>query len=311
MSWQSNLVKIGFKDRKEECNLFRRILYNETPYRGIVVHSNGEGGLGKSTLLKMFEEECRKSNLPLPTEPMYFTADRQITWRKILSETFDRLGRKHFDRSSQLWLSHNAVDRVRNTFSQNNTQPTSITYIENVQGFVHAGSGDNNSGAVSIGAIGSEVGSVQHRGPVEAALMSREDYRQQLTRVFLEELNIASQPRQLVWLVDKVENLDEETKAWLVEVFWEIVDQKTTRLILIVAGQERLRHEPHWLEHVVDLMIGRFTLETVTEILSELWPNDDIGHCTATAELLVRMTEGRPLEIRTEIERYANRRRAT
>lgn len=310
MSWQNKLAKIGFRDRKQECDLFRAMLHQKTAHRGMVIHSNGQGGAGKSTLLKMFENEYKNADLSLPTELIYFTPDSLslIDWLAILDSTVEQLGKAHFAQYTQLReaASHAARHRGASTAGDDRIVYVYETHIHQVQGSVHTGSGDIRTGNVE--ASGELMPQFHHLGRVDEVSPSPEEVRQQLTRVFLAELDKLPNLSQLVWLIDAAEKLDPATQEWLIELLWGIAQRKTKRLILVVAGRNRLRYEPHWVDYVVDLEVGFFTIDVVTQIILEYWPEHDERLCIMLAEVLLEKTKGEPQQTITVIERGYNRR---
>ena len=82
---------IRFSNRVDECRLFREILEGNSSLHGIVIHSNGEGGMGKTTLLSMFKGECKLKSIPVIS-----FAKRSVNWHDILKNTVLQLGNDNF-----------------------------------------------------------------------------------------------------------------------------------------------------------------------------------------------------------------------
>jgi hypothetical protein len=123
-----------------------------------------------------------------------------------------------------------------------------------------------------------------------------------ITEVFLEELQALPDPAQIVWLVDSLDWIDRDTKAWLIKLFGRIASQRLTRIILVVAGRELLYYHPSWRDRVAEMDIRPFDEEDVMELFSEVGWVGDAALCELAAESLVAKCKGRPLEICMEIE---------
>jgi len=306
MSKPISRTALRFSNRKRECELFRSILRRETPLRGLVIHSGGAGGVGKSTLLKMFEDECRAPDLSVPTIPFYFNAERLVKWQDILDRTANIIGEGHFREYIQLRA-------IYDTLTKGGAFPTGLSptlaqhvvhFYGPVFGPLHTGSGDfamERSTSV-LPAFESLVGG--SAAQVVEASLSLGEMQTHLTRAFLQALNGIQESLQIVWLVDTAGNLDDITKAWLIEMFWQIAECKTEHLILVVAGRKLLRYEPRWMERVAEMRLALFDEDIVLEILLEIWPDYDIIPLRMAASGLVEKSGGRPLDVITHIERY-------
>ena len=251
MSGKITKKDIRNSDRSEECKLFCAILRNEIPLRGLVIHSKGEGGTGKTTLLKMFENECANSSLSKPTIVLFFTAhNRFLDWQMILNKTVERLNPEHFKTYTQL---RNAYAGSSKKAGKSKPTVTYETHIHNVQGPVHTGSGDIKSTQISesISEQFREVDSPE--GPPR-----QEDIRTSLTQAFLQDLKQHSEQIQLVWLIDTTERLDESTVAWLTDIYDQIADGNIEEIIMVVAGQNLVCYEPYWVDKIEELYIGNF-----------------------------------------------------
>ena len=84
-----DISKLKFSDRKHECEIFRRILHRQIPYRGLIVHSNGQSRAGKSTLLTMFRRMCQDTTLPWRTTDKFFDSRLFIIWQEKFGTKFN------------------------------------------------------------------------------------------------------------------------------------------------------------------------------------------------------------------------------
>lgn len=278
---------LKYSDRKRERQLFQTALQHDTPLRGLVLHSKGDTGTGKTTLLEMFRQECQKSG----ATALRFTANLPLDWQKILDETVATLGKLHFPTYNQLRQTY--ADRNQSHTKHN----TIITNIGTVQGQVHTGSGDINS--VSTETESSERPSVERSSEMP---MTQEEIRVLLTQTFWQELSKMPNSHQLVWLVDQTEKLDGITRTWLIELFYQIAEKNQfENLVLVTAGQDLLCHEPYW-EKVKVLHIGDFDEKTVlVEFVQRLWADVPAFMQKSFVRELMKVSGGKPLALTTYV----------
>src|SRR5262249_37665686 len=100
-----------FSDRTKECEVFRRILQREVSYRVIIIHSNGQKQVGKSTLLTMFNEICK--DVAFIWYRM-FDARLYHSWQEILDTTVTTLGKTNCADYVQLRCGTRASRRAEN-----------------------------------------------------------------------------------------------------------------------------------------------------------------------------------------------------
>lgn len=282
MSQKITEESLKFSDRKKERQLFQIALQHDTPLHGLVLHSKGQRGTGKSTLLDMFKRDCQE----LGATVLRFTAKRPLDWQKMLDETVATLGKPHFPTYTQLRQTY--ADRNRS----HTKHTTIITNIGAVQGQVHTGSGDINS--VSPETLSLEHPSVERSSEMP---MSQEDIRVSLTQAFWQELSNIPNSHRLVWLVDQTEKLDGITQTWLIELFYQIAENKFENLVLVTAGQDLLCYEPYW-EKVEALHIGDFDEETVlVEFVQRIWANYPAHIQQLLVEKLMNVSGGKPIDL--------------
>jgi hypothetical protein len=296
-----DITKLKFSDRKQECDLFHRILCHESLYRGLIIHSNGQSRAGKSTLLTMFDRMCQATTLPWPTTAKFFDARRIISWQEILDSTVKSLGETHFPNYLQL-RSGSEDSRRESEIRHFSGAPVMInrTFTNQFEGVVHSGLGDTKSGHSET--IGYRISAMPEWGLSEHSSFIVRETRQQLTRTFLRELNNLPEKRQVVWLIDTAENLGPENRDWVEDIFWEISEANTQRLILVVAGKEQLLADhPAWSMYVQKLPIA-FTVDVVAEIVATISPDWDQSQIQTLARTFYRAAKGDPMMIMMQID---------
>jgi hypothetical protein len=277
-------------DREPELRLFREMLKSETTVRGLVIHSRGEGGWGKSVLLQMFKKECVAYRAPT-TEVFFFDlSDTGADWESIMDRTARELGVEHFPR----YLSASATAYSREA-------------RESLEGY------EEIYGQSS----GSFVGPRRDFGETAVLVTSRlfydvgrlEQFQLDVTELFLEELQAVPEPAQIVWLVDTKDWnwVEPDTQMWLIRVFRRIASGKLTKIILVAAGRSLLYSHPSWRGKVEELVAGCFDKSAILELLVLTgWIRRIEGNekmCEAIAEDLFRKTNGKPLDICTCLRR--------
>jgi len=270
-------------DRKRELDQFRRILRGEADVRGLVIHSRGDRGWGKSALLEMFRQECEACESPTTSVFFFEPSDTGADWKSIMDHTTRALGTEHFPR----YLSASASAYSREV------RESPADYGE-VRGRVEFIASDLRQGTGDIAGVMIKQSFLGIERP-ERLLMD-------ITEVFLEELQALPEPAQIVWLVDSLDWIDRDTKAWLIKMFGRIASQRLTRIILVVAGRELLHYHPSWKGRVAEIDIRPFDEEDVMELFSEVGWVGDIALYELAAESLVAKCKGRPLDICTQIE---------
>jgi hypothetical protein len=267
-------------NREPELSLFRRILRGETAVRGLVIHSRGEGGWGKSVLLQMFERECATCRAPTTEVFSFDPSNIRADWRSIMDRTARALGTEYFPRyfgTSATVYSREVKQRPVERVSSISGSPQDI----------------------------GEAGGVVARRPVYAARRP-EQLQLNATEVFLEELQAVPVPAQIVWLVDAVDWIDRDTQAWLIKIFGRIASGGLAKVILVVAGRDSLYYHPSWKGSVEKLDVCRFDKSAIPELLvltgwiPHIEENERI--CEAISEDLIRKTNGRPLDICTLLQ---------
>ncbi len=292
-----DIDKLKFSDRKWECELFRQILHRESLYRGLIIHSNGQSQAGKSILLAMFKRICETTTPPWSTTPKLFDARQFITWQEILDRTVTALGEAYFP--NYLQMRSGIGDSRYETearYSSGSSFAIDSSNTSQVESLPNSGSGDAKSG--------------HHSSPMLEGRLSPDnaiaikDTRQQLTSAFLRELNSLPEHRQVVWLIDTAEKLEMETRRWVEDIFGEISESNTQRLILVVASKEPLlTFHPAWEMYVHQFPIA-YTVDIVEAIYAAVMPNWDQTTRRNLANMTYRIANGDPIRIKQELDNF-------
>jgi hypothetical protein len=274
-------------DRELERNLFQKILKRETNVRGLVIHSRGEGGWGKSVLLQIFEKESVDYQA-LPTEVFFFDpSDTGADWLFIMDLTTRRLGVEHFPRYAS----------ARATIYSKEPREQTVDYQE-----IYTQTA--SSSAEQQQEIGEtfNVVRIQSSYSVERS----EPIQVDITKIFLQELESFPQPIQVVWLVDAVDRIDRDTQEWLINMFARIAQGTLTKVILVAASRHALYHHPSWKGKVQEIDVCRFEKSAIPQLLLHAGWIDRIEGvekaCEELAELLFKKTNGKPLDICTYLQ---------
>jgi hypothetical protein len=274
--------KIVPVDRDEERLIFQRMLRHELPYRGMIIHSNGEGGWGKSSLLKIFDEACADCPSPI-TEALLFTpGDTGADWRLIMECTVHALGESYFPRYRAASAKGSAHDDQVFSYGMHNEEEVNTPEGSDVIGRT----------------VGSGIRSLSRLGPAAG----RSD-QLRLTPIFLEEFRTAPKPEQFVWLVDAVEQLDDDTEIWLRKIFRHIALGELQNIILVLAGRHRFNLSQDWGDRINQIRLGPLNSSAVEDLLVQGgWDGTDQER-RVWAERLIKQTGGKPHAIRGLLDR--------
>lgn len=265
-------------NRDRELELFQQILQGESPMRGVVVHSRGERGWGKSSLLMMFCQECSKCAPRFAQVFLFLNQEGPVGWDLILEVTARTLGLVYFPRYFALVQS----------MAYSRAGPAETRSAVFVYGGVGVSGAELRTGEMHVAEISIE------RLPV---YVSPERFQEQLTGVFLEELEALPEPAQVVWLVDTIEAAGPETQTWLSNMLGRIASQQTHKVILVVAGRKPLPYDDAWKDSVWELDLKGLPTEAIRQIAESRGMRGDERTMEKLAELLEEKTSGNPLSV--------------
>jgi hypothetical protein len=265
-------------NREPELELFQRILRGESSIRGVVVHSRGERGWGKSSLLIMFCQKCSECH-PAFTQSFWFPAHEVlVSWESILDVTAHRLGLVHFPKYFALAQS----------MAYSKVGPLEMWRAVFRYGGVGVSSAEYRTGEMRVAEISMEP---------TAAYVPPEQFQEQLTNVFLEELGALPEPAQIAWLVDTIEATGPETQTWLSNMLGRIASQQTHEVVLVVAGKKPLPYNDAWKDKVCELDLKGLPKEAIRQIAENRGMRGTERTMDKLAELLEEKTSGNPLSI--------------
>jgi predicted phosphodiesterase len=265
-------------NRERELELFQQILQKDSPVRGVVVHSRGERGWGKSSLLRMFCQECSKCDPRFAQALLFLNQEAPVGWDVILEVTARGLGLVHFPKYFAL-----AQSMVYSKAGPPETRSAVFGY----GGEVVSGA-EYRTGEIRMAEITMEL--VPVYGPTER-------FQEQLTDVFLEELEALPEPAQIVWLVDTTEVAGPETQTWLSNMLGRIASQQTQKVILVVAGRKPLPYDDAWKNSVCELDLKGLPREAIRQIAESRGMRGTERTMEKLAELLEEKTSGNPLSV--------------
>jgi hypothetical protein len=130
-----------------------------------------------------------------------------------------------------------------------------------------------------------------------AAHVPPEQFQEQLTDVFLEELFALPEPAQIVWLVDTIEATGPETQTWLSNMLGRIANQQTHEVILVVAGRKPLPYNDAWKDKVCELDLKGLPREAIRQIAEGRGMRGTERTMKKLVDLLEERTLGNPLSI--------------
>lgn len=289
-----------FVDRTAERALFGRMLRREVPEQGLIIHSCGEGGWGKSYLVKMFLAECGAAPEPAPVTLYFDPGDNGADRRLIMDRTVRAVGEQHFQR--YLGLQRGLAPGAAGEAYREAPAPAAELGERTP-------AADPDTGPAALGpAMGEAVReAAAGAGPSSGSAPPRygEPSAQDLIEAFFEDLRAVPAGRSLVWLVDSAQDLDRETVLWLQRVFGRIATGQAPGLILVVAGREQLPTRPGWEERVAVIDLRRFDREAVIELMDSMGLGDSVAGPLFESyyELLVDKTRSKPLEIVAQLQK--------
>jgi hypothetical protein len=276
-------------DREPELRLFQEMIKGETTIRGLVMHSRGEGGWGKSVLLQMFKRECVGHRVPT-TEVLFFDlSDTGADWKSIMDRTTRVLGVEHFPR----YLS--ASSTVYSREARESLEDSEEIYGQSSGSFVGLRRDFGETAVLVTRRVSYDVGRL-------------EQFQLDVTEIFLEELQAVPEPAQIVWLVDTKDWnwVDPDTQMWLIRIFRRIASGKLTKIILIASGRSLLYSHPSWKGKVEELDACGFDKSAIPEllVLTDWIPHIEGNEkmCEAIANHLFEKTNGKPLDICTWLQ---------
>jgi GTPase SAR1 family protein len=282
----------AFVDRKTELARFCDML--ESDEKPIMVVW-GEEGIGKSSFLARLIHEC--STRQLRKAEVFATKDRFNTSLKIMRKIRDDLGAEFFPKFTQLV----------NYFFPDPTQPLPMPVINiNVTGAQSVLEGAKLENVT----IGGDVAGVIVKDLMINVARSDMDTPPRdrvimLTDAFIENLAPVLQEQMLVILFDDIQELTEETYAWLWEELVRAAGSgrlKNVRFVLCGQTKPELKGNARMM--VKEAPLGPLAVDDVDNYLARSGLRAEPNDRRMIAEWLHNSTEGIPGEVAVEVDRY-------
>lgn len=273
--------KIPFFNRKKEVARFRQMLMNQDDARGLVLHSNGDRGWGKSQLMQVFHKECKSCDSPKTISLFFDVADRSqgvVDWKFIMDRTAEILGKNQFPQYINA-ISNKSSREVRKAESD----------IGTVRGQVNIAESDLST----------------HSGDVAGVIIKQsyygysrtEDVSQSLTEKFFSDFDELKETVQIVWLVDWLDGIDSVTLGWLQQVMSRMANGQTKKLLLVVAGRNMLDYPTSWQDVIEEMSLQPFSKSDLLELFKYVGLEGNEFLCEMAAEALLLKCGGRPLDV--------------
>jgi hypothetical protein len=277
--------KIPFFNRKVEIAKFRQMLRNENEARGLVIHSHGERGWGKSQLMYVLHQECSSCDSPKTMGLFFDPSDRSdgvVDWKLIIDRTVEMLGRKRFPKYLNASSNKNSRE-IRKAEAD----------LGSVRGQVDIADSDFST----------------HRGDVAGVIIKQsyygfernEDVSLDLAEKFFVELDKIDEPIQIVWLVDSLDWADSVTVRWLQYVMSRIVNRRVKKILLIVAGRNMLDYPASWQDIIEEIGLKPFSKSDLIELFKYVGLEGSEFLFENAAESLILKCGGRPLDVCSQL----------
>jgi energy-coupling factor transporter ATP-binding protein EcfA2 len=296
----------NFVGREEQLDIFRKNISSEIPIYPFLLIS-GQGGVGKSTLLKQFQALCNENYIPNAltdyTESTPSAAMNQLATSLEkggnLLKTFRERHQKYLELKEVIQKEPNKPDALGQVFSR--LAGKSVVVAGRTTPIT----------SVALDLIGSEVVEEQvtaisnwlfeklrHKDDVQLML----EPTKELTPLFVADINKLSRQKQVVLIIDTFEDTHTVLLPWLMAMFDGQYGDVSDHISFVFAGRSFNQHD--WLP-VAPLMVNcnlePFTKQETTQYLKKhgvinATEVDDIYHLSGGLPVHVAMlgTSGQP-----------------
>lgn len=275
----------NFVGRKDEIENFHAFIQHQT--KKPIWFIWGIGGIGKSSLLKQFEQESKSSGVV----PIKVNLEENISYQKILNDACDKLGREHFINFAYLVERHWEESRTVKIDSTQSPESSSIDFGQNnVFQDIHI---ENMAGG-NITNIGQIITNVEQ----ERKLF----FRKRETEAFITEFQQAATHQPIVWLFDTYEKIGPDLENWLWENLLEnLYHGKMPHVNAVLTGREHVDAKKR--QYVKSDELGYFTEHDVRTYLQR---SGFAQIDTEFIKALFNFTKGHPLCVSIAIDLIEN-----
>jgi hypothetical protein len=275
-----------FVDREGEMNLFCRTL--DSGERPVFV-IEGEGGVGKSSLLARMGHECALRSLR--KSEIVWTDTRRHDYLAIMRKVRDDIGVAYFEEFTDL-VNFFTVPRYELSLRVETAGTINVAQHAHIEG--------SSIGSIA-GVLIKDAMIVVPRADMavpEAERMAR------LTDRFLASLAAAALDGPTVVLFfDAVEKMTVDTRAWIwVELLGALRAGRLTNVRVVLCGREHQAIDRELALFVEHAELRPLALENVIEYLARRGVRESDRVAVATALLVA--TAGNPLQLATCVDGY-------
>ncbi len=260
----------NFIGRADKLNVFRENFLGERP-RWMALSVTGEGGVGKTTLLRQFIRMAETGEIEAS---MLYCDDRQMTPADLmgfvaheLHNKFNVINREFDDHYSKYCKQREQADKDPNA-------PDGLLDLG-----VHLAAdvaADGLSRVPGLGSMGSEKAKADAGDVISKAAQyffprsskKESESEQTLIPPFIQLLNEAASQKRLVILLDVFEQTGRPLSPWLLDLFTAHYQEISARVSFVISGRDPL--EQHWTalgKRLVRLALEPFELKETREYL--------------------------------------------
>ncbi|MCK6559292.1 AAA family ATPase [candidate division KSB1 bacterium] len=272
--------KENFVGRREQLRVFEENFASDVP-NYMVFAVTGEGGVGKSTLLRQFEHIASSSSInalaiacndrfPYPIAAMRHVA-AELAKYDIQDKEFDERCKKYYELREEMESDPKAPRSMLSVV----TRGVSDFTIKNLRKVPVAGVFFDEIDPQTAGEALAELVNygLSRWGNKDEVQLLREPERM-LTPLFVSLLNHATERQRLILMFDVFERTSDTLASWLLALFRFEYGEFNTGITFVISGRDPL--EQHWTE--LSGMLCHITLEPFTPEETRLYlSNPDIN----------------------------------
>jgi hypothetical protein len=275
---------------------FRAMLDQTQPGQPVTVVW-GDGGIGKSTLLDLMEEECDRRNLS--RAKVLWNETRNHDFLGVMRKLRDDLGADRFSQFNSLV----------NFFT---APPTGQARLELVVGGAGINVGENLRNQGTIGSItGAEVKIEDLNVAIPRADLGISDSERmaRLTDVFLQDLWATAAANPPILFLDAFEKASEITRNWVRdELVGALFDGRLEKVRIVISGRARPPLPNDWWVAVNEMLLAPLDRDYVVEYIDKSQLALSAGSLDDVVDMLLASTEGVPGRLDGAVRAFARQR---